>query len=487
MPTRNHATASSARALRRALWFSACFIFLSGCGGCGGSVPKTGGTQKPGQGCQSSQDCENGLFCEANACVYERCNSAPDPIAFCAERLDVSQERAVCDSGTGDCSIMRSSVGGPCEGDDICVFGSICEEGACIETCVSSASCRTTGEVCIERTGGGAKYCQPSPGCASFEDPVAHCSDVLGVEPEDVSCNSDSGECEVYERDPGEPCRFDAQCAGEAVCEEMACTTLCTEDSDCSVNRICQPRLGDTDAKICQIESCLFAPDPDLYCFQQLGDDTAYCDFEGVCQRDVSLTGQIIMVFDDSIGEPCSETIPGTGGGASPGLDLTYAVVTNGFGDSVLGTGRVVAFEPGVGPGGNAFVDGDPFGVNSPAFSDIDQDTGCVSTTTTGSDYPEFRSLGCGGAIAFEFFTDQGAPVLLDEEKLMLIGEHGSVCSPDFFEEDLSLVYLCRDPTAVREQQDMSSCDLLLDSEQFDGIIIAYLYALEEGDPSGGF
>ena len=160
-------------------------------------------------------------------------------------------------------------------------------------------------------------------------------------------------------------------------------------------------------------------------------------------------------------------------------------MVTDGFGDEVLGTGRVVAFEPGAGPQGNDFEEGDPFGASAPAIMDIDPDTGCVFSD--GEDgFPEILSIGCGGAIALEFFSPQGAPIILDEEKLMLIGEYGPVCDERFSFDDVSEVYLCRDPTEVRERQDMSSCDVLLDAEQFDGIIIAYLYAVG-GDNSFGF
>jgi|GEM_PF-4133953 len=468
--------------LLRALILAAILSLSTGCGGCGGKVPKTGGTQKPGEGCQRDAECENGLRCDDGACIYERCNSAPDPLAFCAEQLDVTLERAVCDSGTGDCSVARSSVGGVCESDDFCVFGSICEDGACVETCVSSASCRVAGEACLARTqGSSVKYCQPSPGCDALEDPTAYCSDVLGVHPTEVSCNEETGECEVYQRDPGSSCRFDEQCFG-SVCEDMVCTTLCEEDADCSTNRVCETRLGDGDEKICQIESCIYAPDPDYFCFQKLGDETAYCDFEGLCQRDISLTGQVIMVLDGSIGAPCSEEV----GGRSPGLDLTYAMVTDGFGDEVLGRGQVVAFEPGAGPQGNDFVEGAPFGSNTPPLTSIDPDTGCVFPEGE-QGLPELRSLGCGGAIALEFFSEQGAPIILDEEKLMLIGEYGPVCDERFSFDDVSEVYLCRDPTEVRERQDMSSCDVLLDAEQFDGIIIAYLYAVNSGEEPIGF
>lgn len=454
--------------MRRLLLVGALALFA-----CGPQVPKTKGTQKSGQSCASSSECENGLACVEQRCDFERCNSALDPQQWCALRLGVEPSLAQCDSGNGSCVALKPMVGGPCQQDEACNFGSICVQGACVETCVSSASCPISTEACIARAEGGAqRHCQPSPGCQAFEDAAGFCADALGLNAQDVMCDRSSGECTARKMLPGVACRFDDQCVAGSVCEQSRCITLCERDEDCAPDvESCSPRIATKAGRICQLKSCASAPDPDAHCVQELGSPDAYCDFDGECALDVSLTGQIILLSDlGAQPEICAEQVNER---AAPGLDITYAMALD-YDFNVLGYGRPVVIKPGVGPEGNDFTRSAHLDMTGVSLDDIDTDTGCLK----GEDNFTRRkvlSLGCGGKLALEFFSQVGAPLMLTEDTLITIGEAGPVCG-GASAQDRGEVHLCRDVFAVRGREDLSTCTTKLESQHYDGAITVFMY-----------
>ncbi len=461
-------------------------LFVTGCGGCGGGeVPGTGGDSRPGDGCSADADCESGLRCDATGvCVYQRCDDAPDPEAFCAEALGLEATQVECDGGDGSCTQRKVGIGALCTMDAQCDFGLICAEDVCVETCRSSVSCPVAGEACVARASGPEKYCQPSPGCGAFADPTAHCADRLGLRPDLVLCGDD-GECVPRALSTGAVCRFDAQCEQE-VCEGGLCGVPCEADEDCPRQEICQTRRGGGPTRVCQPGSCDESLRPRIYCQNQLNTEDAYCNgTQGVCEESPPFITGIFMVEDTTGTAACTDSF---GEGAAPGVDLWWAGVF--ARDAEIGgagipeqraRARMRHLDLGYGPNGNAFITARPFAAEMPPYM-IKPSNGCPPPDI--EPHPSaVLSLGCGGRIFFDFIDQDRATVRLTEEDILAFGEIAPVCTEEMPGQSMetAAVYWCSDEDAVLDG-DYLSCDteMPVTFDPMFGGFVAEIQILEE-------
>ena len=448
---------------------------------CGPRVDPPRGDTPPGAGCQDSSQCQSGLACQDGVCVYERCNSAPDPDAWCVEQVGETLARTVvCERGSGECEEIFGAIGEACVMDAACGFGLVCESGRCQETCRSSASCRASGLSCLPRRADepeGERLCKPSPKCTEVADPRMFCAEELGLDPWLVECEMQSGVCEPAELPTGETCRFDQQCE-TGVCEQQICTRTCTQDIDCAATtEVCRPRGGEVKVNVCQQKTCLDEPDPNSYCQRELGQPGATCNAFGECRGMAEDYGVFLLIEDTSMGEACSSSIKDV---YEPGTDLMYIFLydeESGDSDDIRmldpAMARVLYVEPGETEVENTLISYEHL-EQSLTVEGFDEESGCVQSRG-GPEPGVVYSMGCGGRMVLSFERN-GSPVRLTEFSEILIGEYGPLCLGDTREDNDSFrVFACSDTNAVANERDDSSCDTELFMESFGVIHSAYL------------
>lgn len=204
------------------------------CGLCGVVVSAACGPSAPpppspgklvGQSCDDVSECQSGLRCEDATCVYTRCTSAPNPEAYCAERLGIGRSEAICDN-EGVCRARTGGLEDDCAADQECDFGLVCEQLRCKETCLSDASCSEASTACLARASDPlVKVCQPvTSGCLAAENPRETCAAELGVPKSRAACIENV--CEVIKVGE-ESCDADSGCPELYVCEDNQCARAC--------------------------------------------------------------------------------------------------------------------------------------------------------------------------------------------------------------------------------------------------------------------
>lgn len=147
--------------------------------------------------CTQTNDCAEGLYCDANnSCVPNACDAM-----------------AGCDSG----HVCVSPIAGRLP---------VAQNGLCTASCSSVNQCRT-GEGC-KAFENYTSRCAPS-GAAQLADPCSHFSDCAN----DLVClPAPGGYCATA------GCRSNLDCSNQSICESLqgikACLKSCVTDSDCS-------------------------------------------------------------------------------------------------------------------------------------------------------------------------------------------------------------------------------------------------------------
>lgn len=430
-----------------------CICFAS----CGGKVASPRGETPPGAGCTSSDQCQSGLACEAGACVYQRCNNAPQPDAWCAEKLGVMASEAQCERGSGECIRLLGGSGEACGADDQCIFGFVCEQQQCQDTCTSSASCRVQGESCVARASGGVKTCQPTPSCLEQPDPRAFCAAEFGLLSEEVECAPD-GICAPIKNTTGFPCRFDMQCTQE-ICERQRCTAPCEDDSTCRFGEVCSRRLGEANQKVCQTATCRDADSPDEFCAEQEGPGSR-CNLFGECESFELSYGVFVLIEDITTGAECESSLADV---YEPGTDLMYLGAYAGDPeDDSIATARIKYAEQGMLTQPNTLV---TYGHLEATLLEerLNPETGCLRDVKV-PEPGEVYSMGCGGRMVVSFVDTEGAPVRITQNTELLIGEFEPVCMSGGTRRDrineTFTVSICTDTNAVATGADYSSCTL---------------------------
>lgn len=442
---------------------------------CGsGKVDPPRGDTPPGAQCSSDMQCQNGLSCnDQGTCIYDRCNSAPDPDAWCAQQLVVSAQGATCERGSGTCEIVLGLLGESCPGDEGCVFGLVCEQQQCQDTCTSSASCRGGTESCLPRpTDTTVSTCQSTPSCRDQAEPTRFCEQELGVARGDAVC-SDEGVCQAIKYPLGYLCRFDAQCELE-ICEQGLCAAPCESDESCRQGYVCRRRLGDSEIDVCQLETCLDVDDGDAFCISQLG-EIATCSPFGECEAVAMSYGVFVLIEDTSRGGACESELVDV---YEPGTDLMYlgAYTEDDDENEVIATAKVHYAEQGMLVRENTLVD----------YSHLERvltrdrfntETGCLKDVTV----PEpgaVYSMGCGGRMIVSFEDLMGEPVRLNSSTEVIIGEFEPICTSRGASrsrvEERFTVSICTDTNAVATGADYSSCTLEMSLDAYESLVYAF-------------
>ncbi len=220
--------------------------------------------------------CEDGAFCTVNdSCRAGVCTGGPEN--DCGVQPDVCME-VTCDEGSASCSQVPLANGTACQAENLCLVGTICQNGLC--------------------TGGTPNDC--------FFEPVPN-------ECHNSVCNPNTGMCEPVPGNDGAPCVDFAQLCNVG----MTCATgVCQGGAplDCSAltmgcfNGECDPTTG----------QCVQVPVPQGGSCLEAADDCndGECDMNGICQPVPINEGGICDDGDAcTAGTTCGS---GTCGGGAP-------------------------------------------------------------------------------------------------------------------------------------------------------------------------
>lgn len=427
---------------------------LSACGSGGGTPPPTPGATL-GQGCGDGTSCQAGLACApTNVCVHVRCTKSVDPEDTCSQKLGLAPERVQCNSD-GTCS-PKQVINEGCEDDSACVFGFVCEQETCVETCLSDASCPGQNRACLERSSDpDVRVCQDQY-CGDMPDPGEFCDQKLQFPRGGAMCTPEG--CREQNLARGEACEYTPSCTGSDRCDQGVCSALCSSYADCDAGSDCA--LLDTSFySVCRaIEDCTQATRSDDFCSYTLN-TRAVCDTATrACVSIVDPLPQVIL-RDRSLNpdDPTCDVATYEGqDDAWPGVDLYGATLTNRDTGQVVAIGRVVEWSdmPNIieeGPYSSV-----PESLNGAGFE------GPVACPMVYDDQ-SVLSLGCAGAVVLSFFDDDGnirAPGLRED---ISIYEFDDQCTSGGKAQDPYDVVTCyRISDSACDQPPCSSCNRVL-------------------------
>jgi hypothetical protein len=250
---------------------TAALLTLAACGG----PPPTVSGLGPGEPCTADAQCQGGLECHAALCDFTRCDSSPDPTAYCALRLDVPASLARCDGD--ECLVERVDPGGACDLDLECTFGNVCFGATCTPTCRVDASCPDPATRCLPRTDspGDSSVCRMISTCDQAASPIAFCASRLDVDPALAACDGATCRALTPPGLAGEPCSPDFGCVEGLACLDDLCSapggegTRCRDDSACDQNTLCVD-------EVC-VRGCAGGCPDTQECFPRPGDRLGYC------------------------------------------------------------------------------------------------------------------------------------------------------------------------------------------------------------------
>lgn len=191
-------------------------------------------------------------------------------------------------------------------------------------------------------------------------------------------------------------CTVDADCDQGKACEVAECVSTCATNGDCADDEVCVKGLT-TERRVCQEQSAIMGePLRSTYALVRDRTDTYGCD-------------------------------PG-----QPGADLAFVLLEDLQGD-IVAWGRVVRDD--IVADNNDFTSWSHLSGQRP-------DTGADSCPVFDADH--VATLGCGGALSFEFVDDGGQQVQLrGGEHRLRVGEIGEQCGEEA--ADRYEVLLCPD------------------------------------------
>ncbi|HIA02132.1 MAG TPA: hypothetical protein EYN66_09505, partial [Myxococcales bacterium] len=241
----------------------------AGLGGCV-SVPAIAGTK-----------CEDGLLCTVN----DQCDGSggcggsapncPTPETPCFE--------AGCNSDTGECTVVVSPNGSPCDAVTPCLVGDFCLGGECqtgaTPKCLAQndcylAFCDQNTNACTEEQRPDGSDCNDLDACTSATicsqgacqgGEAAVCKDD-GNSCTAEACNSETGLCESTQKEDGANCSDSDSCTVQDSCDNGQCSGLKVE---------CGPAVAPCDLLQCNSVSGL--------CEVVSAPEGASCDDADVC------------------------------------------------------------------------------------------------------------------------------------------------------------------------------------------------------------
>ena len=212
--------------------------------------------------CQTDEDCgklEDGdlcngtLVCNLDAFPHQ-CDTDPATVIECddPEGADAPCLEAACDPETGACGFAEANEGFPCQNDDLCTVGDLCEKGECLGGV--PANCND-GDVCTD------DVCEPSVGCQNVPNDAPcddgdlctlddYCEAGLCQHGPEKDC-VDGNPCTDDSCDPGSGCAY---LPNQAPCDDL---NACTEDGLCTGGTCVPGKAVDCDdGSVCTDDSC---------------------------------------------------------------------------------------------------------------------------------------------------------------------------------------------------------------------------------------
>ena len=431
------------------LIWSALFV---ACGPSGGTPPPSTPGASLGETCGEQTPCQDGLTCApTSVCVHVRCTKSVDPEDTCAQKLGLEPERVQCNSD-GTCT-PKQVINESCEDDSACVFGFVCEEGTCVETCLSDASCPGQNRACLERPSDpNVRVCQDQY-CGDMPDPQAFCDQKLNFEQGGAICTPEG--CREQNLMRGESCQYSSSCSGSDVCDEQVCRALCRSSYDCLLNEECAD-LPNAIYSICRpVEDCTQAQNPDGYC-QRRFIVGGMCDtISQTCEESDRLLPIVQVKNSHFFGEQeFCEAAQQEGVDAWTGADLYAAFIRHRRDVDVIGVGRVVERE-----GYPNQLEAGPYSSIPSSLSEGLSTSELVQCPIGGFADEEVLSLGCYGTFYMSFFDEDGAvfPIDVDLHELVFF-EFDDQCGG--INEDYTVSLCVRKSDFSCAQPPCVSCDI---------------------------
>jgi hypothetical protein len=298
--------------------------------------------------------CNGTLFCNTAKVPYH-CAVAPQTLVTCPEPdgPDAPCLAAVCDPGTGGCSLVAASDGKPCDDGNGCTLSDTCQEGVCVggpaancndgnpctdDACVPAEGCLhapnavpcNDGDACTTQDACGGGECQGGPALGCDDGNVCttdSCDPAVGCVHGNSSEACDDGDpctlddqCKggaclpggVLSCDDGNPCTADSCVAGEG-CAHLSVDGACSDGDPCTLNDQCAegecvagPSLDCDDGNPCTEDTCTAAGD----CAHAdvAGDcsDGNACTLGDHCAEGKCVYGSLLKCDD---GNPCTNDL----------------------------------------------------------------------------------------------------------------------------------------------------------------------------------
>ena len=275
--------------------------------------------------------CNDGLVCTVDdGCDGAgACSGAPKA----CPAADQACQEAACDPANGQCLIVVSGNGTPCEDSDKCSTGDFCLQGtcapgtqpACAPKACAEVSCEPTTGVCSEAPLGDGTSCNDGDACTTGETcGGGNCSGGLPVlcEQDDnactlAECNALSGACESAPTPAGSTCNDENPCTEADACDGGACvgTELSCDPSSnpCAISECLVDQGGCVEVAVTDLTPCEDGQlcSTDGKCMEGECESVAVeCPAPPTdCQQSVCKPGIGCVSEDASEGNPCFDNV----------------------------------------------------------------------------------------------------------------------------------------------------------------------------------
>lgn len=293
-------------------------------------------------------------------------------VSVCADVVcdapDLCQQPGVCNPDTGECEYADVNDGTPCDDQDACTYGEVCQAGRCGAgedvVCRASDPCSQDGVCdkergCIFEAAPNGTQCQDGDPCTEGDSCQAgvcvgttkDCAAMAESECMVGACSSATGECEVLPMPDGSTCSVASDGTEAGACDILGCLAgscvvqpkVCVPIDDCHGAGECDPTSGEcstpnlpngtecSDGDVCsENEQCtdgvcgggtaVVCPDtgnqclnagecvPGVGCVPVLAQDGSSCNDENACTRtDTCQAGECVGAneVDCSSANPC--------------------------------------------------------------------------------------------------------------------------------------------------------------------------------------
>ncbi|MBI5608319.1 MAG: hypothetical protein HY902_05510, partial [Deltaproteobacteria bacterium] len=260
--------------------------------------------------CAAKEDgdlCNGTLYCDKQV---GQCVVNPATLVTCPAAKNTACAHNTCDPKTGQCGLVESPTGTPCDDQNLCTAGDACQAGACVPgantcACTSDANCKDDGDLC-----NGVLVCAKASGqCVVNPATVVVCPSVADTACLKNTCDKLTGNCAPLAVnlagpcDDGDACTLGDTCnaAGQCVpgedlcqCQLAADCTALDDDNPCNGVHYCDTQKVPF---TCKIKSISILP-KGAPC-----DDGNACTGPGSCSDASCQPGAAVPCTDN---DPCT-------------------------------------------------------------------------------------------------------------------------------------------------------------------------------------